>query len=337
MTNLAIEARGLRKSFGDHLVLDSLDLAMPEGTVFALIGPDGSGKTTTVWILSAILPADAGVVTVAGHDLGREPGAVREVIGVTGQFSAVDNPRSRRTMWEIVRELAATGVTIFLTTQQLDEADQLADHIAVLDRGRLVGEGTPEELKRRRGGGAMSTVTPPSSTRCAACSPALPSVTAPPWPSAGASCSASSAISAPAPATTGSRPGDREPASATCRPPHRAAGIGAAGIGAAGIGAAGIGAAGEPPAAHHRPITLVKPRSIRPAKALTVRRPPVNDRPPAQRRVHGAAEAKALVSRPAALGVAAPVLRQRGPAGVEDYDVRVYARRDRALAVSQAE
>ena len=232
MSNLAIDARGLRKSFGDHLVLDGLDLAVPEGTVFALIGPNGSGKTTTVWILSTILPADAGMVMVAGHDLGREPGAVRKVIGVTGQFSAVDNlltgeenlllmadlshlgraggrrraatllerfdlaeaarkpavtysggmrrrldlamtlvgepriifldepttgldPRSRRTMWEIVRELAATGVTIFLTTQQLDEADQLADHIAVLDGGRLVGEGTPGELKRLVPGGHL--------------------------------------------------------------------------------------------------------------------------------------------------------------------------------------
>lgn len=91
MTNLAIEARGLRKSFGDHVVLDEIDLAVPEGSVFALIGPNGSGKTTTVWVLSAILPADDGMVRVAGHDVSKEPGSVRRAIGVTGQFSAVDN------------------------------------------------------------------------------------------------------------------------------------------------------------------------------------------------------------------------------------------------------
>jgi ABC-2 type transport system ATP-binding protein len=230
MTNLAIEARGLRKSFGDLVVLDGIDLAVAEGSVFALIGPNGSGKTTTVWVLSTILPADAGMVRVAGHDVSKEPGLVRRAIGVTGQFSAVDNlltgvenlllmadlshlsrsngrrragellerfdlvpaagkavvtysggmrrrldlamtlvgeprvifldepttgldPRSRRTMWEIVRELSASGVTIFLTTQYLEEADQLADRIAVLDRGRLVGEGTPAELKRVIPGG----------------------------------------------------------------------------------------------------------------------------------------------------------------------------------------
>ncbi len=224
MTNLAIEARGLRKSFGDDVVLDGIDLAVAAGTVFALIGPNGSGKTTTVWVLSTILPADGGTAHVAGHDVSKEPGSVRRAIGVTGQFSAVDNmltgeenlllmadlahlsrsrrrgraaellerfdlveaarkpvltysggmrrrldlamtlvgepsvifldepttgldPRSRRTMWEIIRELSAAGVTIFLTTQYLEEADQLADDIAVLDHGRLVGQGTPAKLK----------------------------------------------------------------------------------------------------------------------------------------------------------------------------------------------
>jgi ABC-2 type transport system ATP-binding protein len=91
MTNLAIEVRGLRKSFGDHVVLDGIDLAVAEGSVFALIGPNGSGKTTTVWVLSTILPPDGGTVRVAGHDVRREPGLVRRAIGVTGQFSAVDN------------------------------------------------------------------------------------------------------------------------------------------------------------------------------------------------------------------------------------------------------
>ncbi len=230
MSNFAIDARGVRKSFGDHTVLDGIDLAVPVGSVFALIGPNGSGKTTTVWILSTILRADAGVVLVAGHDVSREPGAVRAAIGVTGQFSAVDSlltgeenltlmadlahlsrsegrrrtaellerfdlvgaakrptmtysggmrrrldlamtlvgeprvifldepttgldPRSRHTMWEIIRQLAASGVSIFLTTQHLEEADQLANHIAVLERGRLVAQGTPAELKRIIPGG----------------------------------------------------------------------------------------------------------------------------------------------------------------------------------------
>ncbi|AVT39929.1 ATP-binding cassette domain-containing protein [Plantactinospora sp. BB1] len=226
----AIVATGLRKSFGDHVVLDGLDLDVRRGTVFSLLGANGAGKTTTVKILSTLLRADAGDASVAGHDLGREPDAVRAAIGVTGQFSAVDNlltgeenlllmadlhhlprgegrrrtaqlleqfdladagrkpaatysggmrrrldlamtlvgspqvifldepttgldPRSRRNMWQIVRDLVASGVTIFLTTQYLEEADELADRIAVLDHGRVVAEGTAEELKRRIPGG----------------------------------------------------------------------------------------------------------------------------------------------------------------------------------------
>jgi ABC-2 type transport system ATP-binding protein len=226
----AIAATGLRKSFGDHVVLDGLDLNVPRGTVFSLLGANGAGKTTTVKILSTLLSADAGDVRVAGHDLAREPDAVRAAIGVTGQFSAVDklltgeenlrlmadlhhlareegrrrvarlleqfdlteaarkpastysggmlrrldlamtlvgspqvifldeptaglDPRSRRDMWQIVRDLVGGGVTIFLTTQYLEEADELADLIAVLDHGRVVAEGTAEELKRRIPGG----------------------------------------------------------------------------------------------------------------------------------------------------------------------------------------
>ncbi len=226
----AIAVTGLTKSFGDKKVLDGIDLTVPEGTIFALLGPNGAGKTTAVQILSTLLPADGGDIRVAGHDLAAEPDAVRAVIGVTGQFSAVDNlltgeenlrlmtdlhhlgraaghqraatllrqfgledvagkpaatysggmrrrldlamtltgdpklifldepttgldPRSRRTMWEIIRALAADGVTIFLTTQYLDEADQLADRIAVLDRGHIVVAGSPDELKRQIPGG----------------------------------------------------------------------------------------------------------------------------------------------------------------------------------------
>ena len=228
-----ITIRGLRKSYGADLVLDGIDLTVAEGTVFALLGPNGAGKTTTVEILSTLLPADAGEVTIGGYDLVRQTERIRGLIGVTGQYSAVDDlftgeenlllmadlhhlpkregrrraaellerfdlveaarrpsatysggmrrrldlamtlmgdprlvfldepttgldPRSRRTMWQIVRELVAGGVTIFLTTQALDEADELADHIAVLDRGRIVAEGTPDELKRRIPGGHVS-------------------------------------------------------------------------------------------------------------------------------------------------------------------------------------
>jgi ABC-2 type transport system ATP-binding protein len=228
--NSVISVTGLRKSFGDTLVLDGIDLAVPEGTVFSLLGPNGAGKTTTVQILSTLIPPDAGQIEVAGHDLTREPDAIRAAIGVTGQFSAVDqlltgtenlrlmadlnhlgrtrgrdratdllerfdlteaarkpvstysggmrrrldlamtlmgdprlifldepttglDPRSRRTMWQIIRELVAGGVTIFLTTQYLDEADELADRIALLDHGRIVAEGRADELKRRIPGG----------------------------------------------------------------------------------------------------------------------------------------------------------------------------------------
>ncbi|RBY89408.1 ATP-binding cassette domain-containing protein [Blastococcus sp. TF02A-30] len=230
MTATAIAVRGLRKSFGAKVVLDGLDLTVPEGTVCALLGPNGAGKTTTVDILSTLTPADAGEIRVAGHDLHREPDAVRASIALTGQFSAVDDlltgaenlrlmadllhlgrkegrrraadllerfdlvdaadrvpstysggmrrrldlamglmgdprvvfldepttgldPRSRRAMWDVVRGLVADGVTILLTTQYLEEADQLADRIGVLDAGRLVAEGTADELKRLVPGG----------------------------------------------------------------------------------------------------------------------------------------------------------------------------------------
>jgi ABC-2 type transport system ATP-binding protein len=227
---LGIEVRGLRKSFGDTLVLDGVDLDVEQGTVFALLGPNGAGKTTAVRILSTLLDPDRGEVRVGGFDPARQADQVRSIIGVTGQFSAVDNlltgvenlllmadlhhldrrsarrrvgellerfdlsdaagktaatysggmrrrldlamtlvgdprvifldeptsgldPRSRRTMWQIIRELVGSGTTVFLTTQDLDEADRLANRIAVLDHGRIVAEGTPDELKRRIPGG----------------------------------------------------------------------------------------------------------------------------------------------------------------------------------------
>src|SRR5262245_14638525 len=226
----AVVVTGVRRSFGETVVLDGVDLIVAEGTIFALLGPNGAGKTTMVRILSTLIPADSGTVRVAGHDVVEDPDGVRASIGVTGQFSAVDelltgrenlqlmadlnhlgrvagrarvdelldrfelvdaagravstysggmrrrldlamtligsprviflddpttrpDPDSRRQMWNDIRELAAGGVTIFLTTQYLDEADELADRIAVLDRGRIVAEGTPEELKRRIPGG----------------------------------------------------------------------------------------------------------------------------------------------------------------------------------------
>src|SRR4029077_18272492 len=87
----AISVTGLRKTYGEKVVLDPVDLAIAEGEVFALLGPNGAGKTTIVRILSTLIAADAGTATVMGHDVRREAGAVRAVIGVTGQFSAVDN------------------------------------------------------------------------------------------------------------------------------------------------------------------------------------------------------------------------------------------------------
>ncbi|ANY21930.1 ABC transporter ATP-binding protein [Gordonia terrae] len=230
MTTTAIRATGLTKSFGDHTVLDGIDLEVPAGSVFALLGPNGSGKTTTVKILSTLSHPDDGEVEIAGLDPRTDRTEICAQIGLTGQFAAVDtlltgrenltmvarlrhlsrtaarervdrlladfdlteaadrrvaeysggmtrrldlamtlvgepsiifldepttglDPRSRRTVWDTVRGLVAGGTTIFLTTQYLEEADHLADRIAVLDRGRVVAEGTAAELKRLVPGG----------------------------------------------------------------------------------------------------------------------------------------------------------------------------------------
>ncbi|MCR5980172.1 ATP-binding cassette domain-containing protein [Gordonia jinghuaiqii] len=225
-----ISASGLMKSFGDTTVLDGIDISVPAGSVFALLGPNGSGKTTTVKILSTLAQPDAGEVRIAGLDPGSDRDAICAQIGLTGQFAAVDtlmtgrenlamvarlrhlprqqarerverlladfdlvdaadrrageysggmtrrldlamtligepsiifldepttglDPRSRRAVWDTVRELVRGGTTIFLTTQYLEEADHLADRIAVLDRGRIVAQGTATELKRLVPGG----------------------------------------------------------------------------------------------------------------------------------------------------------------------------------------
>ncbi|MGY1625004.1 ABC transporter ATP-binding protein [Geodermatophilus sp. SYSU D00965] len=231
----AVEIAGLSKRYGDHVVLADLDLTVPAGTVTALLGPNGAGKTTTVSILSTLLPADGGTARVLGYDVAREPQAVRRVIGVTGQLSAVDplltvtenlrlmadlfhltraegrrrtadlagrlgladaarkpaqqlsggmkrkldlamtlvggprvvfldepttglDPRARHDLWDQVRALVADGASVLLTTQYLDEADQLADSVAVLHEGRLVAHDTPAGLKAAHDAGSLDDV-----------------------------------------------------------------------------------------------------------------------------------------------------------------------------------
>lgn len=224
----AIEVRGLRKSFGQHTVIDELDLTVYRGEIFALLGPNGAGKTTTINVLTTLTKPDAGTATVCGFDVASAPTQVRRRISLTGQSAAVDDglsalenlimfarlagltpsrsrrragellesfdlqhaaskrvatfsggmrrrldlalsfvvtpevlfldepttgldTRSRRDLWDIIRGLAAEGTTVFLTTQYLEEADQLADRIAVLHEGRVAALGTASELKARVG------------------------------------------------------------------------------------------------------------------------------------------------------------------------------------------
>ena len=218
----AVLSEGLEKKFGDVRAVRGLDLAVAQGTVCGVLGPNGAGKTTAVRLLTTLLRPDAGSARIAGHDLVREPAAVRRRIGVTGQYASVDgdltgrenlqlfarlhrvrapgqradellerfglaeaagraastysggmrrrldlaaslirrpevlfldepttglDPASRNLIWTAVRELTADGATVLLTTQYLEEADQLADDIALVDRGRVAHTGSPAQFK----------------------------------------------------------------------------------------------------------------------------------------------------------------------------------------------
>jgi ABC-2 type transport system ATP-binding protein len=221
---LAVNARGLVKTFGDQRAVDGIDLEVRRGEVFGVLGPNGAGKTTMLKMLATLLPIDGGTAEVFGHDVRREGHIVRQLLGVTGQYASVDenltatenlllfgrlqglsraesrhragtlleqfdlteaatkpisafsggmrrrldlaaslitrpplifldepttglDPRTRGQMWDTIRELVTEGCTVLLTTQYLDEADQLADRIAVIDRGVKVAQGTSDELK----------------------------------------------------------------------------------------------------------------------------------------------------------------------------------------------
>ncbi|MEV4311067.1 ATP-binding cassette domain-containing protein [Actinocrispum sp. NPDC049592] len=225
----AIEAEGLVKRYGETTALGGVDLVVPAGKILGVLGPNGAGKTTAVRILATLLRPDAGRATVGGYDVVKEPVAVRQLIGLTGQYASVDedlsgrenlvliarllerskaeararavellaqfeltdaadravktysggmrrridlacslvgrpqvlyldepttglDPHARNEVWAVVRRLVNEGVTVLLTTQYLEEADQLADRITVFDHGMVVADGKPDELKRKTGG-----------------------------------------------------------------------------------------------------------------------------------------------------------------------------------------
>jgi ABC-type multidrug transport system ATPase subunit len=143
----AIEAAGLVKRFGKTLAVDQVDLAVLPGKVLGLLGPNGAGKTTVVRMLATLLRPDAGYARVCGADVVRQADRVRELIGLTGQYAAVDED-----LTGFVRSLVADGTTVLLTTQYLDEADRLANEIAVVDHGKVIATGTAAELKAKVGG-----------------------------------------------------------------------------------------------------------------------------------------------------------------------------------------
>jgi ABC-2 type transport system ATP-binding protein len=233
----AILVEGLTKSFGEVHALRGIDLSVPRGTVLGVLGPNGAGKTTAVRILTTLLRPDAGKAIIEGHDVVRQPAAVRRSIGLAGQSAAIQeeltgrenleiigrlyhlswpkarsratelleqfdladaadrhaknysggmqrrldlaaslvghpqvlfldepttglDPRSRLGMWDIIRSLVAQGTTLLLTTQYLDEADELADEIVVIDHGLVIAAGTAEELKGRVGGDVLEFTVP---------------------------------------------------------------------------------------------------------------------------------------------------------------------------------
>lgn len=228
----AIDARGLVKIFGNNRAVDGVDLLVPRGSIFGVLGPNGAGKTTTISMLATLLQPDGGSARIFGKDVVTEAPAVRQLIGVTGQYASVDekitgienlvvfgrllglshraarakgmelleafdlaeaakrpvskysggmrrrldlaasliaqpplifldepttglDPRTRGQMWDVIRDLVKNGSTVLLTTQYLDEADQLADRISVIDHGRVVAEGTADELKASIGTAAL--------------------------------------------------------------------------------------------------------------------------------------------------------------------------------------
>jgi len=233
MTEPVILTEGVHKHFGAVKALDGVDLSVRPETVFGLLGPNGAGKTTMVRILTTLLHPDAGRATVAGYDVVRQAEELRHVIGLAGQYAAVDenltgqenlemvgrlyhlpvaearrratevldrfeltdaadrtaktysggmrrrldlgaslvgrpqvlfldepttglDPRSRLEMWDVIRELVKDGTTLLLTTQYLEEADRLADSIAVIDQGKVIAEGTSDDLKNRVGGEVLA-------------------------------------------------------------------------------------------------------------------------------------------------------------------------------------